>query len=124
MPVHHQSVVLDREAALFGHRALPRFDSFIQELFHVAAVKADDVIVVRAGVEFEYREPAVEVLPAHQAGGLELRKHAIDGCEPEVLMLIAEPPMDFLGRQVPRLRTFEDLQDAQPRQRYLESGIA
>jgi hypothetical protein len=117
-------VVPDREAVVLGHGTLPHFDLLVEELFDVAAVKADDVIVMRAGIELEHRQPAVEVMPAHQAGGLELRQHAINGGQPEVLMLIAQAPMDFLRRQVPGLGALEDFEDAQPGQRHLQSGVA
>jgi hypothetical protein len=117
-------VVPDFEAALLGHRTLPRFDGLIKELLHVTAVNTHDVIVVRTGVQFEYSEAAVEMMPADKSGGFELREHPIDRGEAEVLMLIAQAPMNLFRRQVSRLRAFEDFQYPQPRQRYLETGIA
>jgi hypothetical protein len=71
-------VVPDFEAALLGHCTLPRFDGFIKELLHVTTVNTHDVIVVRTGVQLEYGESAVEMMPADEPGGFELCEHPID----------------------------------------------
>jgi hypothetical protein len=117
-------MVLDFEAALLSHRPLPHFNRLIQELFDVAAVNADDVVVVCAGVELEHRQPILEVMPADQASGFELGQHAIHGRQTKVLMLIKQTPVDLFGRQVSRLRAFKDFEDPEARQRHFQSGIA
>ena len=67
---------------------------------------------------------AVEVVPCHEAGRLELREHAIDRREADVLVRFEQVLVDVLGAHVPGLRVAQDLQDLDPRQRDLEPGLA
>ena len=59
------------------------------------------MIVVRSVRELENGRAALEVVPAHEPGALELRKHAIDRREPELLAAVEQRPVDRLGRHVP-----------------------
>ena len=48
VPVNHERVVGDLEAVTLGHRVLPSLDILVHELFHVPAIDALDVVMVRA----------------------------------------------------------------------------
>jgi len=124
LAVKHQGVLLDAETAHFRHDILTRFYFLVEELFDVAAVHTDNMVVMRPLVELENRHPVLEMATTDQACGLKLRQHAIDGRQPDVLMRIEEPAVYFLGREVLRAGTFEDFDDFQPWQRDLQSGLA
>ena len=113
----------DGESEALGDRRLAILDAGIHELLDTAAVQADDVVVVDAMVELEDGHAVLEVVTGDQTGRLELRKHTVDGRQSDVLVRLEERPVDVFGRQVPRVAVLEDLQDLQPRQRYLEAGF-
>jgi hypothetical protein len=117
-------VLLDGKAVAQGDRILARLDRRIDELFDVPAVHADDMVVMHALVELEHRHAVFEVMAHHQARGLELRQHPVDGRQADVLGRADQALVDFLGRQVPRAAALEDLEDLEPRQRDLEPGLA
>lgn len=58
-------VIGDLEAALLGDLALPRLDRGVEELFDVAAVETNEMIVVLAGGQLENRLARFEVVPLH-----------------------------------------------------------
>ena len=79
---------------------------------------------MRTLVELEHRHAVFEMMARHQAGGFELRQHAIDGGESDVLARAEQPLVDLFGRHVARGAALENLEDLQPRQRDLEPGLA
>ena len=64
---------------------LPALDDGIQELFNTTAFLANDMIVMGAVVQFEYRAPTFEIVPFDEARGLKLGQDAIDRREPDVI---------------------------------------
>jgi len=117
-------VILDLELQLGGDSSLPLFDSGVHELFDLAAVKTDDMVVMLALVELEHRGGALEVMPRDQPGRLELRQHPIDGRKPDVLVRLEQVLINVLRAHVARRRGAEDFEDLEPRQRYLEPRLA
>ncbi len=63
---------------------LPALDLFIDELNHLTVVNTNHMIVVMIGGDFEYCVAAIKVMPLHNAGRFELRKHSIDGREADI----------------------------------------
>jgi hypothetical protein len=57
--------------------SLPIFNTRIHELFDLAAVKTDDVIVMLTLVQLEDRGRALEVMARHESGRFELRQYSI-----------------------------------------------
>ena len=53
--VERERVAVQLEAALFGDRTLPLLDLGVVEFLDPAALQADQVIVVTALAQFEYR---------------------------------------------------------------------
>ncbi len=117
-------MILDLELVLGRDSALAIFDTGVHELFDLAAVKTNDVVVVLALVELEHRGRTLEVVPCDQPGRLELRQNPVNGRQPDVLVRFEQMLIYVLGAHVARRRGAEDLQDLQPRQRDLEAGLA
>ena len=124
MAVDHEGVLADLEAETLRHRRLALLDARIHELLHAPAVEAQDVVVVRAGVELEDRHAVREVMAGDEPGRLELRQHPVDRRKTDVLARLGEPAVDVLGGQVPLAAALEDVEDLHARQRDLESGFS
>ncbi len=58
------------------------------------------MVVVLAFIQLEDRGAALEVMALDERGRLELRQHAIDGREADVLALVEQRAVDVFGRQV------------------------
>ena len=74
-----------------------------RELLDPSAVDADDVVVVLAFVQLEDGRAALEVMAGDEPGRLELREHAVDRREADVLVRIEQAAVDVLGTHVARL---------------------
>jgi len=115
-------VVDETEAEARGDLRLAFLDSRIGELLDSSAILADDVVVVLALVQLENRRAALEVVAGHETSRLELREHAIDRGQADVLVRLDQPTIDVLGAHVPGRITGQDLEDLQARHRDLEAG--
>ena len=116
-------MIPDLELVLGSNRALPLFDALVHELFHLAAVQTNDVIVVRPFVQFEDCRRTLEVMPSDQARGLELRQHPVNGGKADVFVQTQKVFVDILGTHVAPLGASQDFQDFHARQRYFEAGF-
>jgi hypothetical protein len=65
-------VILDAEVALFGDLGLALLDHRVAELHDLAALDADQMVVVVAAVELEDRLAGLEMAPADQTRAFEL----------------------------------------------------
>lgn len=124
MAVNHERVIADGKAVLLGHGTLSLLNARIDELLHAPAIEAEDVIVMRPGVQFEYGHAIGEVMSGDETRRLELGQYPIHRREPDLFAQIDEPTIDVLGRQVPLAVRLEDLEDLDARQRDLESRLA
>ena len=70
--VQAQRMIRDSEALGLGDRLLAVFDLGIVKLFDLAAVKANEVIMVLAFVEFIHRFAAFKLAAAQNTGLFEL----------------------------------------------------
>ena len=70
--IQTQSVVRDGESLGLGDRLLAVFDFGVVKLFDLAAVKANEVVMVLAFVEFVDRLAAFKLAAAQNAGLFEL----------------------------------------------------
>ena len=116
-----QRVVVDGEAAFLGDAGLAFFDFGVEELLDLAALQADQMIVVVALVEFEHRLVAVEVVAHQQPGLLELGEHAVDRGETDILAFVRQQPVHLLCGHVALVALLEQIEDFQARQRGLET---
>jgi hypothetical protein len=124
MPVEDQRVIMDIEAKTPRNGGLPVFDATIHELFDAPAVDADDMIMMRALIQLENSHAVFEMMTGNEAGGLELREHAINGGQANVFVSAQELPVDVLGGQVARGAALQNLQNFEARQRDLQAGFA
>jgi hypothetical protein len=120
--VQGERVVGDLESEPRCDCLLALFDAVVGKLFHPATVRTDDVVVVRALVEFEDSRAPLEMVASHDSRRLELREHAIDGGEPDVLVHLEQAPIHVLCAHVPGLGAREDLQDLDAGHGDLEAG--
>jgi hypothetical protein len=102
------------EARPLADTALTFFDNFIHEFLDPAALKTHDVIVVAPLPQLKHGMPAFEMMPRHQASGLELGQNPVDGGQAHVLAGIEQRPVNILGAEVPVDSMLQDLQDTDP----------
>ncbi len=118
-------MIVDIEAALAGDAVLALLDATVDELFHLAAVQTDNVVVVITPIQLEYGHAVFEVMTGNQARGLKLGQHAVYRGEPDVLIGTEQRLVNVFRRLVPGAATpLEDFENFQPRQRDLQPGIA
>ena len=117
-------MVLQLEQELVRDRPLPLYDARVHELFDLAAVKTNDVIVVLAFVQLEHRRRTLEMMTGHETRGFELSEHAIHSGQTDVFVRLEQMLVDVLGAHVARRRGPENLENFDTRQRDFESGLA
>jgi len=120
-----EAVIGDLVTGLGGDGALALFDGFIHELIHPAAFHADDMVMMRAFVEFEDRMATFKMVSGHQTRRLELGKHSVDRRQTDVFALIQQRLVDIFGAHVAvGLVALQEFQDFHPGQRDLQAGFA
>src|SRR6185436_20464000 len=118
-----QRVLMDRKAAVLGDFHLAAFDFAIVEFVHATALDADQVIVMAALVELEYRLAGFEMMTDQDAGLLELGEHAVDGCQTDLHAFLHQHLVDVLGCQVANIAVLEQVEDLQSRKGSLQSDV-
>ncbi len=111
----------DRETPLFGNPVLATFDFRIVEFFDAPALQADQMIVVLAVVELEYRLARLEMMPFEQAGLFELGKDAINRRQTDIHALRQQQAVNVLGGEMAVFRLAEQVEDGHARDRGLEA---
>jgi len=109
-------MIADREAALLGNLVLPALDLGIEEFLDLAALHADQVVVVAALVEFEHGFAGFEVVPFEQPGLFELGQHTIDRCQADIHAVVHQRAVDVFCGQVALIRALKEVED-------LEAGV-
>jgi hypothetical protein len=79
-----QAVVRQAYAMTRRDFTLARFDGIIAEFNDLAAIEADQVIVVLLLGQFENRFTAFEIMTGNNARVIKLVQHAIDGSQPNL----------------------------------------
>jgi len=87
-------------------------------------LQAHDVVVVVTVIELEYGLTARKMVTRHECRLLKLREHAIDGCEPDIVVVSQQFLVDVLSTQMVRIGRLEDLEDAQAGQRDFQPRFA
>lgn len=85
------------KAFLFGNLSLTLFDLRVKKLLDPAAIQADQVVVMRALIEFKHGLAGLKVASGQNAGLLKLGKHPINGCQPDIHLLGQKGFIDILG---------------------------
>jgi hypothetical protein len=79
-----QAVVCQADAMTRSDFTLARFDGIIAEFNDLAAIEADQVIVVLLLGQFENGFTAFEIMTGNNARVIKLVQHAIDGSQPNL----------------------------------------
>src|SRR5689334_10549666 len=124
MTVQSHRMVAQLVPQALGYRLLALFDRFIHELFDASAVKTHDMVMMRSLIQLENGHAVFEMVPRDQAGGLELREHAIHRREADVLVRLDQALVNALGGHVSGRAALEDLEDLQPGTGDLEPSLA
>ena len=124
MAVQDQRMIVDLEAHAARNGRLPLFNPCVHELFDASAGQANDVIVMAALIDLEHGHSVLEMMPRDKTRRLELREHAIDRCQPDVLVGLEQIAVNVLGRKVPARAALQDLKDLQAGQCDLQTGFA
>ena len=116
-------MIVDRETSLLGNAVLALLDFSVDELFNLAALQTNQVVVVITMVEFEYRLVTIKVMAHQQARLLKLRKHAIYRGQPDILAIISQQSIHFFCSHVALVALLEQIEDSQAWQRGLEADV-
>jgi outer membrane protein assembly factor BamE len=116
-------VAVEREAARARDLGLALLDVGVVELLDPAALQAQQVVVVAALVQLEYRFAGLEMLTGEETGLLELGEDAVDGGEADVDAFGKQRLVDVFGREVAHLAALEELEDLAPGQGGLEPAV-
>jgi len=76
---------MDGKAALGSGFFLVCFNGRVVELLYVAALQADDVVVVFTLIEFEHRFAALKMVSYQQPRLFELGQYAVNGCQTHIV---------------------------------------
>ena len=114
---------LDGETAFLGDAVLAFFDFSVHKLLDLAALQANQVVVVIALLEFEHCLVAIEMVAHQQASLLELREHAIYRGQSNVLAVVGEQAIHFFGGHVTLVALFEQIENFQARQRGFQADV-
>ena len=116
-----KSVRTHAEAAFCGDPVLPVLDLGIEELLDVAALQADQVVVVVAFVQLENSLAGFEVMAFEQAGLFELGKHPVNRGQADIHVFGDEQAIDVFGGQVAVFGFLEKIEDLEPRESCLQA---
>ena len=104
------------------HGSLTVFDTRIHELFDLAAVKTDDVIVMLPFIQFKDSGRAFEMMTSDEARGFKLGQHAIDSGKTDVFVGFEQMLINVFRAHVSRRCRAENLEDFDARQSDFEPG--
>lgn len=115
-------MIADKEALIRSDFLLPRFQRLIEKLQHLAAGRADHMIVVPRFVELKNRLITLEVMPSHQSGHFKLGKHTIYRGQTHLFTGLQQLSINFFRSQMAGVAVLEDAEYLQPGQGCLEAG--
>jgi hypothetical protein len=110
-----QRVFRQFEAMFFRDGMLATFNFFVEKLFHMAALQAQQVIVMAAAIEFVHRLIVVEVMPNQDASMLELGQHAVHRGQADIDAVSEEKSVYVIRREVASVSLLEQGEDFQAR---------
>src|SRR5262249_45981985 len=74
-------------------------------------------------IQLENSHAVFEMVAGHKARGLELREHAINRGEADVLVRAEQLLVDVFGGEVARVAALQNFENLQARQRHLQAGF-
>ena len=109
-------MVGNRKTELLGYGVLAAFDFFIEKFLDMAAIEANQMVMMRAGIELEDCLAGLEMVTMKQASLLELRQYAINSCQTDIHIFGKQYFIDIFRAQVPYRTVLENFQYLQSRQ--------
>lgn len=106
-----EAVVGQADVVRLGDVALTLLDHLVGELDHLAAVQADQMVVMLLSRQLEHRLAPFEVVTGDDTGIIKLVENAIDGGETNLLTLIDQPFVQIFRTGVLAVRLLQDFQD-------------
>jgi len=94
-------MVGDLETLGVGNIVLTLLNTGVVKLFNAAAIKAHQVVMVLALVEFIDRFAAFKLTARQNTGLLKLHQHAVDGGQTNIGTLLQSETVNVLGAHVP-----------------------
>lgn len=116
-------MIRELKAPLERYIFLPPFDFLIMKLFNQPAFNTDQVIVMIIGRELEHRVATLKMMTDYQPSRFELGQNSIDSGQTDFFIILKQVLIDIFSAQVMNLRTFEDLEDLNPRQCYFQTRV-
>lgn len=118
---------LDGELFCPGDAGLAFFYDGIAEFLDATALQADEMVVVLAFVQLEYRLSRVEDMALKKSGLFELLENPVNRRQADVFAIAVELAIYVLGAKMPArfpfLRLVEQFKNPQARDRKFEAGF-
>jgi hypothetical protein len=121
--IQQHRVAFHGEAIIFGDFMLAFFDVGIGELDHLAAIGTNEVIVVVAIVQFEYRLAAVELAAYQYAGLFELGQYTVNRSQADIDIFVDEGAIDIFGALMALICFAKNIEDLEARKCRLEPHV-
>lgn len=106
-----------------GDGPLPPLDVLVAEFLDPPAFQAQDMVVMLALIEFEYRLTTLEMMALDQPRRLELGQHPVYGRQPDLLAGIDQRPIDRLGGQMGAFLMLQHVEYLHARQGDLQASL-
>src|SRR5260363_297253 len=117
-----QRMVMQCKTAAFGNILLALLNLGIIEFFHLSAIDANEMIVMRAFVQFKYRFAGLKMLAREQTRLFKLREDAIDRRQSNIQFFIEQCAVDILSAYMPDFAVLENFENFQARQRRFKAA--
>jgi hypothetical protein len=121
--IQQHGVAFQRETSILGNLVLPLFDFVISKFDDLAAIGADEVIVMISVVEFEHSLAAVELTANKYAGLLELGEHPVNGGQTYIDVFCNQCPVNVLSALVAEVGPPKNIKNLEARERRLQAHI-
>lgn len=108
-------------AVFFGDDVLQSFNLFVAEFDHFAAVDFHHVIMMLTLGQLKHRVTAIKVMTGHQTGTLKLGENTVNSRQTDILSSFDQCFINVFSTQVAGIVIFQNAQDLNPGQGYLES---
>jgi len=110
------------EPLCLGDGVLAFFNLRVIKLFHLAAIQADQMVVVLSFIEFVHRLVALKVAPDQDPRLLELGENTVNGGQTDIGMTIQKDAVHVFGGHVPVLSALKHFQNFQTGDSGFEAG--
>lgn len=115
-------MLVNREPAVFRNFVLPALDFSVEELFDPPALQADEMVVVPAFVQLEYRLAAFEMMADQKARLRKLREYAVYRSQTYIHIFGKQKLVNVFGGEMADFARFEQIENLEARQRGFESN--